>query len=126
MMFDEAAGRVSVTPVTLRPITDENRATEFAMRVGPDQELFVASVTESLDEATTTPEARPWYRAIYAASQPVGFLMLSWDVPLGLPGILGPYFLWRLLIDERHQRRGFGTAALTNVTSWRPPGPPNY
>jgi diamine N-acetyltransferase len=102
-------------PITLREITDENRAAVCALRVNPEQELFVASVTESLAEAAATPDARPWYRAIYAGDEPVGFVMLSWDVPPGHEGILGPYFLWRLLIDERHQRRGIGRAALTRV-----------
>ena len=37
--------------------------------------------------------------------------MLSWDVTPA-PGIFGPWFLWRLLIDERHQGRGYGRAAL--------------
>ena len=68
-------------------------------------------MAESLEEAAETPQGRPWYRAIYAADEPVGFVMLSWDV-VPRPGILGPYFLWRLLIDERHQRRGYGQQAL--------------
>jgi diamine N-acetyltransferase len=40
--------------------------------------------------------------------------MLSWDVTPS-PGILGPWFLWRLLIDERHQGRGYGRAALERI-----------
>jgi diamine N-acetyltransferase len=28
------------------------------------------------------------------------------------PGYLGPYYLWRLLIDQRYQGRGYGSAAL--------------
>ncbi len=40
--------------------------------------------------------------------------MLSWDVTPS-PGILGPWFLWRLLIDERHQGRGYGGAALRQI-----------
>jgi diamine N-acetyltransferase len=100
--------------VTLREITEENRAAVSGLRVRPDQELFVASVVESLDEAVATPQAAPWYRAIYAGDAPVGFVMLSWNVTPA-PGILGPWFLWRLLIDERHQRRGYGRAALDQV-----------
>lgn len=100
--------------VHLREITDENRDIVRALRVGPGQERFVASVAESLDEAAVTPEGNPWYRAIYAGEEPVGFVMLSWDVTPA-PGILGPWFLWRLLIDERHQRRGFGRAALERI-----------
>jgi diamine N-acetyltransferase len=97
--------------VHLREITDENREAVRALRVGPGQERFVASVAKSLADAATTPEGNPWYRAIYAGDEPVGFVMLSWDVTPA-PGIFGPWFLWRLLIDERHQRRGYGRAAL--------------
>jgi diamine N-acetyltransferase len=100
--------------INLREITDENRDAVSSLKVGPGQDLFVASVAESLEEAAATPEAAPWYRAIYAGHEPVGFVMLSWDVT-PVPGILGPWFLWRLLIDERHQRQGFGAAALTEI-----------
>lgn len=101
-------------PVSLREITDVNRDAVCALRVGRQQEQFVAGVRDSLDEAFATPQANPWYRAIYAGEKPVGFVMLSWDVTPS-PGIVGPWFLWRLLIDERHQRRGYGRAALTLV-----------
>lgn len=100
--------------VTLREITDENREAIIALRVAPGQERFVSGVEESPDAAATTPEARPWYRAIYAGDRPVGFVMLSWNVTTA-PGILGPWFLWRLLIDERHQRDGYGRAALRQI-----------
>jgi diamine N-acetyltransferase len=100
--------------VDLREITDANRAAVVALHVIPGQEQFVASVAESLDEAASTPEGNPWYRAIYAGGEPVGFVMLSWAVR-PTADILGPWFLWRLLIDERHQRRGIGRATLRQV-----------
>jgi diamine N-acetyltransferase len=100
--------------VTLREITDTNRDAVRALHVAPGQELFVASVERSLVEAAATPRANPWYRAIYVGDEPVGFVMLSWDVTPS-PGILGPWFLWRLLIDQRHQRKGFGREALAQI-----------
>jgi diamine N-acetyltransferase len=103
-----------MTQVSLREITDENRDAVRALRVGHSQERFVSSVVESLEEAAATPHAAPWYRAVYADDEPVGFVMLSWNVTPA-PGILGPYFLWRLLIDEHHQRRGFGREALVQI-----------
>ncbi|MEU8634082.1 GNAT family N-acetyltransferase [Amycolatopsis sp. NPDC048633] len=105
------------TSVHLVEITDENRDAVRALRVHPGQERFVASVAKSLEDAATTPEGEPWYRAVYAGDEPVGFVMLSWDVPPGRPGVLGPYFLWRLLVDGRHQGRGIGRAVLTEVVS---------
>ena len=101
--------------VHLREITDENYDAVCALRVRPDQDRFVASVARSLDDAAATPEANPWYRAVYSTNEPVGFVMLSWNVSPGRPGIIGPYFLWRLLIDEHHQGRGVGREVLTQV-----------
>lgn len=101
--------------VRLVEITEENRDAVCALRVHPGQERFVASVARSLEQAASTPEGEPWYRAVYSADVPVGFVMLSWNVPPGRPGILGPYFLWRLLIDGRQQGRGFGRAVLALV-----------
>ena len=107
-------GPMSAVDVTLREITDQNREAVTALRVAPGQELFIPSVQESIDEAAATPQANPWYRAIYAGEEPVGFVMLSWNVTPA-PGIIGPWFLWRLLVDERRQRQGYAFAALTAV-----------
>ena len=100
--------------ITLREVTDENRDAVSAIRVAPGQDLFASGVTDSLEEAAATPEGSPWYRAIYVGNAPVGFVMLSWNVTPA-PGIRGPWFLWRLLIDERHQRLGYGREALIQV-----------
>jgi diamine N-acetyltransferase len=101
--------------LTLREITDDNRADVLALRVAPEQARFVGTVAGALEDAERYPEAKAWYRAIYEGEMPVGFVMLSWDVT-PVPGtIIGPWFLWKLLIDERHQRRGYGRAALAEV-----------
>jgi diamine N-acetyltransferase len=105
----EAAG------ISLREITDANRRQIELLRVTSEQEAYVAGVEESLAEAAATPAACPWYRAVYAGDEPVGFVMISDGIPGGHPEYLGPYFLWRLLIDARLQGRGFGTAALDLV-----------
>ena len=104
-------GSPPATTVSLREVTDENRDAVAALRVAPGQEQFVASVEASFADAAENPEANPWYRAIYAGDEPVGFVMLSWDV-IPQPEIRGPWFLWRLLIDGRFQRRGYGRTAL--------------
>jgi len=92
--------------VELREITDQNRDAVLSLRVAAGQERFVASVRDSLLDASEYPQANPWYRAVYAAGEPVGFVMLSWNVTPQPPEIIGPWFLWRLLVDERHQGRG--------------------
>ncbi|CAM5380238.1 hypothetical protein SHIRM173S_09238 [Streptomyces hirsutus] len=60
--------------VHLREITDDNRDAVRALRVRRDQKQFVASVSKSLKEAARTPEANPWYRAVYRGDEPVGFV----------------------------------------------------
>lgn len=100
--------------VHLREITDDNRDAVCALRVRRDQEQFVASVATSLDDAAEEPEANPWYRAVYSGDEPVGFVMLSWNVPDDRSGV-GKYYLWRLLIDEHHQGCGIGREVLTQV-----------
>jgi diamine N-acetyltransferase len=103
--------------VTLRELTDENRALVEALAVSEEQEDYVATVTVSLADALAHPEAMPWYRAIYADDTPVGFVMLSDGITDPDPTLLGPYYLWRLLIDRQHQGRGYGTAAIDLVVA---------
>ena len=104
-----------VSAVTLREVTGVNRHAALAVRVAPAQKRFVGTVAGALMDAQEIPEGKPWYRAIYVDDQPVGFVMLSWDVTPEPPRIIGPWFLWKLLIDERHQRRGYGREAVRLV-----------
>lgn len=101
--------------IELREITDSNRDEVVALHAGPAQGRFVSSVAESLEEAAESPEGNPWYRAAYVDGEPVGFVMLSWDVEPDPPDIIGPWFLWKLLVDERHQGRGIGRAIVEEV-----------
>lgn len=101
--------------VALRQVTDESRPAVLALRVAPAQERFVGTVSGALIDAREVPEGKPWYRAIYVDDQPVGFVMLSWNVTPEPPRIIGPWFLWKLLIDQRHQRRGYGREAVKLV-----------
>ncbi|MGY1644108.1 GNAT family N-acetyltransferase [Geodermatophilus sp. SYSU D00703] len=99
--------------VHLREITDDNRDAVRAVRVRKDQKRFVASVKRSLRDAAEEPSAHPWYRAVYCGDEPVGFVMLSWKAREG--PYRGRHFLWRLLVDKHHQRRGIGRAVLAQV-----------
>jgi diamine N-acetyltransferase len=101
--------------VSLRPIDDSNRGVVEALSVSPIQQQFVGSVAESLVEAVEDPGARGMYWAIYAEDIPVGFVMISDEVDG--PGYIAQY-LWRLLIDQRYQRRGYGTAALDLIVDY--------
>jgi diamine N-acetyltransferase len=106
---------VSDVRISLREITDNNTDSVQALRTTQDQERFVSSVVGSLAEAAEVPQANPWFRAVYADEQPVGFVMLAWNVDPQPPGIIGPWFLWKLLIDHRHQRLGYGQEVMRQI-----------
>ena len=101
--------------IELREITDHNRDAVLAIHAGPAEGRFVSSVADSIEEAVETPEGSPWYRAVYLDDEPVGFVMLSWNVTPRPPEIIGPWFLWKLIVDERHQGRGIGRAIVERV-----------
>jgi hemoglobin len=94
--------------LTLREVTEANRAEVVALHAGPAEGHFVSSVADSMAEAVEWARAKPWYRAVYAGDEPIGFVMLSWDVEPQPPDIIGPWFLWKLIVDERYQGRGYG------------------
>ncbi len=94
--------------VELAPITKDNVADVFNLKVAAGQEKFVATNPWSLAQALAEHDvARP--RAVVADGTVVGFLMLEID-PADEDG--RPYWLWRLMIDAASQRKGYGAAAL--------------
>ena len=101
--------------VTLRPIDDSNREAVEALEVSPAQQRFVSNFADSLREASAEPDGRALYWAVYADEAPVGFVMISDEV--GGPGYI-PHYLWKLFIDERYQRRGYGTATLDLIVEY--------
>jgi diamine N-acetyltransferase len=101
--------------ISLRALDESNRAAVEALRVAPLQENFVSSVVDSLLEADAEPGGHAIYWAVYADDVPVGFVMISDEVD-GDEYI--PHFLWKLLIDADHQRRGYGTAVLDLITEY--------
>ena len=99
--------------VGLRTITPQDLGKVLKLRVGSGQEKFVADNAKSLAEAYVYPD-RAWPRAICVDGEPVGFAMLDVVGPdhPEAPNGRASYFLWRLMIDADHQRRGYGRAAM--------------
>lgn len=91
-------------PLSLRAITRDNIWQVMRLQVAEQQREFVAGNAESLAETTVEPTCRPL--AIYAGDTPVGFAMYGLDVETGR------WWIIRLMIDHRHQGRGFGRAAI--------------
>ena len=102
--------------ISFREITDENRDAVYALGVSREQEQFVSGVADSIQEAADEPDGRALYWAVYDDETPVGFVMIT-DETSGAPGYIAQY-LWKLLIDERHQRKGYGAAVLDLVADY--------
>lgn len=102
---------VEITPATVRRVGELDRA--FSQR------QFVSSVYESYGDALVPPtqegaRVTPWFRAIHADGEPVGFMMVAEP----LPTQPHPY-LWRLMVDWRHQGRGVGRGAIEALARQR-------
>ncbi len=98
--------------VELREITQDSVRAICDLKVSKEQEQFVAPNSVSIAEAHFSSEA--WFRAVYAGETPVGFIMLA-KVPREERASLGTHFLWRFMVDERFQGRGYGRRALESV-----------
>ena len=90
--------------VTLREVTKETIWPVMDLEVAEDQGHLVAPNSMSIAEAYFEPKA--WFRAIYADDEPVGFIML-YDDP-DTP----KYYLWRMMLAEGQQRKGYGRRAM--------------
>jgi diamine N-acetyltransferase len=106
---------MSIDPalVTLRAITAETVREIVKLSVRDDQKRFVADNAVSLSQALFAAEA--WYRAIYLADEPVGFVMLYDESLRSSPPERPEVGVWRFMIDARFQGRGIGKAALERV-----------
>jgi len=101
--------------VSLVEITTENVNAVWRLATHKTQERFVAPMVQSFTDALF-PEVVdgapviPWMRAVVADGEFVGFVMLA----LRTQHHPEP-FLWRLLIDRRHQRRSIGARVIDLV-----------
>ena len=86
-----------------------------ALRTHRSQESFVSPIVASLAQVAVPPfqedatgeltdvRIEPWARIVHADQEPVGFVMMA------KPNTVVPdAYLWRLLVDRMHQRRGIG------------------
>ena len=116
---DRWRARPAASPdtVDLVEITAENLDAVYALATHRSQERFVAPVARSMAQALLPPERDgrrvvPWMRAVVADEAAAGFLMVALDDDAE-PDL----FLWRMLIDREHQRRGIGVRALDLLVS---------
>lgn len=91
--------------VELREITKENYEECLRLKVAESQKDYVSSTVHSLAQAWVYYDtAFPF--AIYTDKTMVGFIML------GYYEVEGYYTLWKLMIDEKYQNKGYGKRAL--------------
>ncbi len=93
--------------VLLREITPENFKECIELKVADDQTNFVAPNVTSIAQCVIYPKAKPM--AVYADGELVGFARFGFDDDDGR------YYLGRLMIDEKHQGKGYGRAATLKV-----------
>ena len=91
----------------LREITPENFSAVINLDVADDQKLFVAPNVKSIAQSKIYPDSVPL--AVYNDDELVGFVMYGYDPDDE------KYYLGRLMIDARHQGKGYGKAATLEV-----------
>lgn len=103
--------------IELRTIDDGNRAAVAALTVSDSQKQFIATNKRSLETAAQEENreiARPF--AICADGELVGFAMFAFE--LDSPDPDDRYWLWRFMIDQNFQGRGYGSAALEKIIGY--------
>lgn len=103
-------------------VTDADRAAVMSLRRGPGQERYLGSMASHFEDAIEDARACPRMWSVHDGETLVGFVMISDGIPAERlaadDDLVGPYFLWRLLIDERFQARGFGAATIDAVVAY--------
>jgi diamine N-acetyltransferase len=122
--------------VELRDIvTEDDVSAVMALRRGPGRDRYIGTMISHFEDAVEYAQACPRKWSIHdrATGGLVGFAMISDNIPQDVldadDDIVGPYFLWRLLIDLDHQGHGYGRATIDAVADYvraRPGGDALY
>ena len=94
--------------IELRSITKDNWYDCCKLKVAEGQKRFVATNSVSLVQAAYEKHLLPL--AIYDGETMVGFVMFSKE-----RGPKWGYWILRLMVDEAHQRNGYGRATIKEV-----------
>lgn len=96
-----------IMELSVEPVTKGNRAQVLALAVAEEQKGFVETPAQCLEEASRLGLWRPV--ALCTGGEIVGFAMYG---RFPREGTHGRVWLDRLLIDRRHQGKGYGAAAV--------------
>jgi diamine N-acetyltransferase len=99
--------------IHLQEINDDNLYKVLALSdsLSPYQKKCVAPNAYSLAEAYLSPDIA-WPRAIYLDDEPIGFVMLSLKEKKIKAEDQPGHYLWRFMIAQPHQGKGYGSQAL--------------
>jgi len=104
--------------IELRKITDDNVGELLELEVAEGQEDFVGSNLDSLATAyiCITNGGHASTYAIYTDEVMVGFVMYGF-LTVDYDDTYGEdcYYLWRFMIDKKHQGKGYGKQAIAQV-----------
>ena len=101
--------------IELRELTEENLQECFKLQVAENQKQYIDSNENSWNAAKENADvARPF--AIYCDGEMVGFTMFAFDEEYEDPN--DRYWLWRFMIDESLQGKGYGKAALEVIIQY--------
>ncbi len=93
--------------IEFKDITEDNFEQVLQLELAADQTKFVASNLRSLADAWLyRANGDVFPRAIYAGDSLVGFLLLEIDEEEST------YLIWRMMIDQVHQGKGYGRAVV--------------
>jgi diamine N-acetyltransferase len=102
-------------------VTQGGRRAVLGLRRGPGQEAYLDSMEDIFLEAEEEARAMPRQWAVHDAESGrlVGFTMISDNIPEPIDAdVVGPYFLWKLLIDVDEQGTGFGAATIDALVAY--------
>ena len=100
----------------LKLVTEKNfdEITKLSDSLSDEQKKCVAPNMVSLAQAYVN-KKRAWPRAIYLGDKPIGFIMLAlWDDDIPKED-LPAYFLWRFMIAQDYQNKGYGSKVLDMI-----------
>jgi histidinol dehydrogenase len=97
---------------SVRPVDRSNAEAVMKLQVAAGQRAFVSPVERSLAQVAYEPCGRAL--AMFDGEQPVG-MMLLYDVRHDEEEPANQLYVWRLLVDARFQRRGYGRLAMAWV-----------
>ena len=106
--------------VDLREVVPGGSCARHGPRRGPGQVGYLNSMEDIFAEADKNGEPCLTLDGADAETGAlVGFVMISDNIPQPMDeDLIGPYYLWKLLIDEPFQGRRYGTATLDAVVDY--------